>query len=115
MRRAAIRGGETRAVTVSAAVSSNSLPLARRFALDGRGLALLPLLDAEADLKIGALVRVLPEWSGPPLPVSIVTTSRLMPAKARAFIEFAARQLGASLMPGAPEAPDTAPVYALRA
>jgi DNA-binding transcriptional LysR family regulator len=109
------RAGETRTVAVSGAVSCNSPPLARRFALDGRGLALLPLLDAEADLRAGALVRVLPDWSGPPLPVSIVTTSRLMPAKARAFIEFAARQLGASLMPGTPEAPDASPVYALRA
>ncbi|MFC6390543.1 hypothetical protein ACFQDP_14540, partial [Methylorubrum zatmanii] len=41
----------------------------------------------------GRLERVLPEWDLPSTPVYIVTTSRLLPAKTRCFIDFAMKQL----------------------
>jgi DNA-binding transcriptional LysR family regulator len=49
--------------------------------------------DAVAD---GRLVRLLREWEAPALPVSLVIPSaRLMPARVRAFLDFAAPRLAA--------------------
>ncbi|WP_238312856.1 LysR family transcriptional regulator [Methylobacterium crusticola] len=117
------RGAEAATVSVCGAVSCNSQALARRFVIGGQGVALLHVIDAEADLQAGHLQRILPEWSPPPSPIYIITTSRLLPAKTRSFIEFASRQLAAQLMPrGAgfdglaeAEAPEPASLYALRA
>ncbi|MFE1599162.1 LysR family transcriptional regulator [Methylobacterium sp. ID0610] len=107
------RDGEQVAVAPEGALSCNSLALVRRFAAAAQGLALLPEIDGEAEEP--ALQRVLPDWSGPSLPVVIVTASRLVPAKARAFIDVAGRHLATLLSPrGAEgdEAPDLAPAYA---
>ncbi|ACA19138.1 transcriptional regulator, LysR family [Methylobacterium sp. 4-46] len=101
------RDDEVVTVTASGAVSCTSGPLARRFAASGDGLALLPLIDGHGP----AFRRVLPEWSGPPVPVLLVTTSHLTPAKARAFIEVAGRELSALLgvAEGLPGLEDAAP------
>lgn len=113
------RAGESVTVTAGGAVSCNSLPLAQRFAAAGHGLVLLPEIDAAAEMP--ALQRVLPDWSGPPVPVAIVTTSRLIPARARAFIDVGGRHLAALLSlrgsDGAEgeEAADLSPLYAWQA
>ncbi|GJE57611.1 LysR family transcriptional regulator [Methylobacterium sp. WL9] len=121
------RGSETVAVTVGGPVSCNSLSLARRFVVSGQGITSANLINVERDLVTGKLERVLPEWRLPPTPVYIVTTSRLLPAKARSFIDFATKRLNAILTTAArgmpiPESSDidpsrdysTAPVFALR-
>jgi DNA-binding transcriptional LysR family regulator len=122
-----IRGSESVAVTVSGPVSCNSLSLARRFVVSGQGITPANLINVERDLASGKLERVLPEWRLPPTPVYIVTTSRLLPAKARSFIDFATKRLQAILAAVArgtpvPESMDidpprdyaSAPVFALR-
>ena len=48
---------------------------------------LTPELARDA-LASGRLVRVLPQWTIAPLPIHAVTSSRLLPASAKAFIEF---------------------------
>ena len=40
---------------------------------------------------------MLPDWNLPSTPVYFVTTSRLLPAKARSFIDFATKRLAAVL------------------
>jgi LysR family transcriptional regulator, regulator for bpeEF and oprC len=39
------------------------------------------------------VVRVLPDWCPPEVPVYALTETRLLPAKTRVFLEFIAAQL----------------------
>ena len=62
----------------------------------GRGIGRPLSYQVEDDLASHSLVRLLPEFEGPPLPVQLVTPSaRHMPPKVRAFLDHAARSLGA--------------------
>ncbi|MEH3147065.1 MAG: LysR family transcriptional regulator [Methylobacterium frigidaeris] len=114
-----MRNGDAAVVPVAGVVSCNSLALARRFAAGGHGIALLQQAEAQADIETGRLRRVLPEWSPAPTPVYIVTTSRLLPARTRSFIDFAAKHLAVQLTGRSPEARDEedgfATPHALRA
>ena len=92
------RGSEIASVAVSGPISCNSPSLARRFALAGQGIFNAHHLSVERDVTNGRLVQVLPEWDLAPTPVYIVTTSRLLPAKARSFIDYAMKQLPALMV-----------------
>lgn len=50
--------------------------------------------EAVADeVARGNLRQIMPDWQGRPLPVYILTESRLLPAKAQRFIEFLSGRL----------------------
>lgn len=87
------RAGEVVPLPVKGPISCNSPSLARRLALAEQGIISAHRLSVERDLAQGRLERVLPEWDLPSTPVYIVTTSRLLPAKTRCFIDFAMKQL----------------------
>lgn len=56
----------------------------------GLGVAVLPDWLAREDLVSGRLVRVLPLWNAKELPVHVIYQGqRLLPARVRAFIDFA--------------------------
>lgn len=55
------RAGKLESVTLTPSVAINSYPLLRGLCVRGRGLALLPAFYADAALRRGELVRVLPE------------------------------------------------------
>jgi len=60
----------------------------------GRGIARVLSYQVVEDLAAGALVRLLQEYEPPPLPVQLVTASRIhMPPKVRAFLDHAVDQL----------------------
>jgi DNA-binding transcriptional LysR family regulator len=60
----------------------------------GRGIARALSYQVADDLASGALVRLLPDHEPPPLPVQLVVPSaRHLSAKARSFVEHAARAL----------------------
>jgi LysR family transcriptional regulator for bpeEF and oprC len=62
----------------------------RDAAIAGLGIAQLPLLVAQAAHSSAALVRVLPEWVLPPIPVhALFASSRYLTPKVRAFIDLA--------------------------
>ena len=44
-------------------------------------------------MKGGGLVRVLPDWSFAPMPMVALFPSRMMPARARVFIDFIKERL----------------------
>ena len=68
-------------------VSATSL---RTAALAGLGVAWLPLWLIKEDLTTGRLAPVLPAWSLEPVPVhAIYTAQRILPARIRAFVDFA--------------------------
>lgn len=99
-----LRGDETVAITVGGPLSCNSLSLARRFAVAGQGLTRANVINVDNDVSTGRLERVLPDWRLPATPVYFVTTSRLLPAKARSFIDFATKRLAAVLATASGEA-----------
>jgi DNA-binding transcriptional LysR family regulator len=42
---------------------------------------------ARPAVAAGSLVRVLPDWSPPPVPVHALTPSKLLPARTRIFLD----------------------------
>ncbi len=64
----------------------------RRAALDGTGIAMAVDFLVAEDLAAGRLVQVLPEFSLPDLPVSLIyPPSRTMTAALRTFLDFLTR------------------------
>jgi DNA-binding transcriptional LysR family regulator len=81
-------------VTVVAAagglVSANSMTMIRHLARLGVGIAVIDALMATDDVARGALVPVLPDWTLPPMAISLITPARLLPAKTRMFVDMLA-------------------------
>lgn len=76
--------GETRASSGEAVVD---------LAVQGLGVAMLPSFVVAAPISEGRLVRVMSEWSGPPLEIHALWAARALPRKARAFLDFIAPRL----------------------
>ncbi|MEE7456467.1 LysR family transcriptional regulator [Methylorubrum populi] len=91
------RRGQTVPVTVNGPMSCNSPSLARSFALAGHGIVATHRLSVAREVAQGRLMPLLREWEMPPTPIYIVTSSRLLPAKSRSFIDFAMKRLPAIL------------------
>lgn len=88
-----LRGDEKAEVRVDGRFAMNNIGLLQRLAVSGMGIALLAEDMVADDLRAGRLQRVLPEWHPPPIPVYALAASRLMPARARVFIDFLAERL----------------------
>lgn len=82
------REGERETVRVSGRLRVNNGEAERRAALDGLGICLLPDFIICDDLSAGRLVRVLPDWSPPVLPVhALYPAGRHVAPKVRALID----------------------------
>ena len=79
---------------VDARFSSDHLLVVRAAALEGLGIAFLPVAICRDDIANGALARILPDWAPPPMTFYAMYPSRrgLTPA-ARRFIEHLAEGL----------------------
>jgi len=88
-----LRDGAAMEVTVRSRLATNNQGLMRMLAERGLGIAALSHVLARDAVNAGRLVRVLEEWSLPPLPVHAVMSSRLQPASVRAFVDFLAARL----------------------
>ncbi|MBP7891300.1 MAG: LysR family transcriptional regulator [Arenimonas sp.] len=77
----------------SPAYASNSMTLLKSIALRDAGIAILSVPMAEAAVSRGELVRVLPDWCPPEVPVYALTETRLLPAKTRTFLDYLQDQL----------------------
>ncbi|MEA1834764.1 LysR family transcriptional regulator [Methylobacterium durans] len=91
------RDDEVIDTTVSGRISCNNRSLARRFAVTGRGITLASDINVQRDVENGRLEPILPEWQLPATPIYIATTSRLLPAKTRSYIDFVSKRLGGVL------------------
>ena len=81
-------------VEVTGTISSDDFAFLGCAVAQGAGLGMVPMLSVLEELESGALVRVLPDWRGRTSPVHLVYPSReLVPAKTRAFREFATQWL----------------------
>ncbi|MCB1742509.1 MAG: LysR family transcriptional regulator [Gammaproteobacteria bacterium] len=76
------------AITVDSAI-------AMRFpVIDGLGVALAPSWLFSTEVEAGSVVRLLEQYTRPPMPIHALYTSRqLLPPRARAFMDFLAEEL----------------------
>lgn len=66
----------------------------------GHGVILAPAFLIADDLDAGRLVRVLPAWSGPQLPLTALWQGRTLPRKARVYLDFMQARLAPTFLPG---------------
>lgn len=86
------RGDEQ--VSVAPVFTTNSFTYVRRALLDGAGVGMVPELLVRNDVESARLVQVLPDYGVPSGSVYVVYPSgRHLPAKTRAFVDFAVEQL----------------------
>lgn len=86
-------GGEI--VRVKPRLMINAIEAVVAEAVAGRGVTRVFSYQVAEELADGRLVRLLEPFEPEPIPVQLVTTSaRLMPARVRAFLDFAAAELG---------------------
>lgn len=60
-------------VPIRSRISSNQMTSLVRCAVAGGGVAFVPHYLCSDDLRSGKLLRLLPEWASPPLPVSVIS------------------------------------------
>jgi DNA-binding transcriptional LysR family regulator len=89
--------GDTSSVTFEPLLATDSFDVLIAAARQGAGIVLLPAAQCQEALASGALVRVLPQWSGTDGIVHLVFASRrgMLPS-VRAVIDFAAAALKSS-------------------
>jgi DNA-binding transcriptional LysR family regulator len=74
----------------------NAIDVVIAAALQDRGITRVFTYQVAEEVADGRLVRLLRDYEPAPIPVQLVTASaRLMPARVRAFLDFAAAELGA--------------------
>jgi DNA-binding transcriptional LysR family regulator len=91
-----LRGANDDAVelTLPPRLIVNSLFAVRESVRSGAGVSMLPDFTIGDDLQRGDLVRLLPEWSGPPGEISVVYPStRNLSPKLRTFLDFLTARL----------------------
>ena len=88
-----VSGKETRDIHVKGRFATNNVTMTLKLAEYGYGIAALSPTIARAAFDMGAVRRVLDDWSFPPMPVHALTTTRLLPARVRTFVEFLASRL----------------------
>ncbi len=87
-------GKETQRVTVSGPLHANNGDILAQAAVAGMGIALLPNFIIERAVADGRLVPVLCDWEAPAITVNAVyPSSRRVPMKTRAFIDFLVDEL----------------------
>jgi len=82
--------GEPTTVPVSGPVDADDIDVLAAWALDGRGIVMMPCFEAAADLAAGRLVTVLP--GAPPQPVMLAAlypTRKMVPVRVKTFVDMA--------------------------
>jgi DNA-binding transcriptional LysR family regulator len=85
------RGDEMRRVALQPRLRASNTFVVRDAAAQGLGVALLPRLVADPLVADGRLQPVLPDWSGPEVPVhAVFASARYLTPKVRSFVDLAA-------------------------
>jgi DNA-binding transcriptional LysR family regulator len=85
---------KARPVRITSRLSVNTIDAAVGSAVEGHGIARVLSYQVQDEFRDGRLVRLLPDFEPPPLPVHIVVPDgRLTVAKVRAFVDFAVPRL----------------------
>jgi LysR family transcriptional regulator for bpeEF and oprC len=84
-----VRGKESAKVEPRARICVNEALTIHRLVVKGVGLGIISGYVCAADIKSGRLVRILPDWSPPPVEVSVVfPTKKELSPNVRAFVDF---------------------------
>ena len=97
------QSGKPDVVRISGRVLANNGDSLLALALKDAGIIYVPDYLAEDDLRAGRLVRLLPEYTAPDIPVhAVYPHSRLLSAKTRILVDYLAKHLGIAsrLSPG---------------
>lgn len=83
-----VKGRRTARVHVSGPVSGRDFATVSAFVYRGHGVGLMPSEYCDEKVANGELIRVLPEWSSPEIPIHVVyPTRRFLPARLHVFLE----------------------------
>ncbi len=85
------KGDEMIEVPSNNVLCANNMTMIRHLARFGIGIAVVDDLMASEDVDRGILKPVLPGWALDPMPLSILTPTRLLAAKTRAFVDLLAK------------------------
>lgn len=89
-----VSAGESVAVRVKPRLVVNDFEFLESSARAGLGIAWLPVFRITSDLHAKRLVRVLPEWSSPEIPIQAVyPSSRFLSPKVKAFLDHLREQM----------------------
>jgi len=89
--------GRTADIALEPRLLCSDFDVLRLMVLDGLGVSLLPEEICAGDIERGAMVRVLPEWSGAVMTIHAIFTARHgLPPAVRALIDFLAQEFPAS-------------------
>lgn len=95
------RDGRRETVEVSGLFIANNRGLLQQLALAGQGIVQSSKSWVQADLESGRLVQVLPDWAPPIVEAFALTTTRLLPAKVRVFLDFLLQNMAQDLQQSA--------------
>ena len=83
-----VSGRKKARIHVSGPVSSRDFNSVSTFVYRGHGVGLLPSTYCDEEIAAGRLVRLLPKWTSPPIPVFAVYPSRkFLPLRLSAFLQ----------------------------
>jgi DNA-binding transcriptional LysR family regulator len=88
-----MNGDEVIEVPSNGILCTNNMTMIRHLARLGVGIAVVDDLMASEDVHRGLLQTVLPDWTLEPMPISILTPTRLLAAKTRAFVDLLAQRV----------------------
>jgi DNA-binding transcriptional LysR family regulator len=90
--------GRRHVVTHRPRMVSNDSVVVREAAIDGLGVALLPVLTCAAEIARGGLVQILPQWHAPEGRIHLIFTAKKgMSTSLRAFIDHVAMAFSTSM------------------
>lgn len=89
-----MRDHETWEAVPPGRLALNSPDMIQQLLLDGAGIGALPNSFVSADMQLGRLVRILPEWCLPSVPAwAVMPMRRYLPAKTRIFLAHIERYM----------------------
>jgi len=89
------RGGDDVSVQAASRLRSDNGEVVHDWALAGLGVMLKSAIDVSADLRLGRLEQVLPDWRSPDAPIyALMPSGRHLARKARLFVDALGHALG---------------------
>ena len=80
---------------IAPVLTSEGVTSLREAARAGLGISVLPDWLVREDVASGRLVRILPRWNAPEFPIHVIyQRERILPARVRAFVDFAVKHTG---------------------
>ena len=80
--------GDSICIPVQGPIRVNNVTMLKTLSINSLGISLVAHELDKPDVESGRLVQVLNAWSGPNINVYSVTNTRILPAKARVFLDY---------------------------